>query len=682
MEHPAVEMKREQTHIEDLRGAAMLLLILICLACSQWLFGAAGRVSSGGMPLLAALFFEILAVVLLFLAKRTTPVPTATSNLTFVPAGNLNSGIGSDFMNGLNWRSGMLILSILLSTLLLQRLPNVQPTGSYLIATILWASAILTFLTAVAPTWESVRSRWRMRIQPDPHHLILIGILLLALTVRILFLDAIPFTLSGDEGSQGLEAIRVIEGEIRNPFATGWLGVPTMSFFFNSVTIRFLGPTVAALRLPWGIVGTATVALAYLLVKRLKGKQVALISAALLATYHYHIHFSRLGSNQIADPFFLTLALLFLSRAIDRESRFDWAVTGAVAGIAFYFYAGARLTVVIVAAVIGYGLILEPRQFWQRHGPKALAGVGSFLTVGGPIIQYGFRFPQEFNARLNQVGIIQSGWLARETGIRGESVGAILWDQFQRAALAFNLYPDRTVWYGLRQPLLGPLFGSLFLLGLGYACLRILRRTGDRQLAPMVAWWWGGILLGGMMTESPPSSQRLITLAVPVCFFIALAIWELATLAEGSLTNVPRKGVVALMVFSFSFYSLKTYLVDYSPQRIYGGPHAELATELAPILNEMKADHRIYFLGAPWMYWGFATLPYLVPDADAVDLTEPFAAYSGSDLVRSDKRALFVVIPQRAEELEEIMALYPDGEASAIKSPVDDRVLVSLYESG
>ena len=108
------------------------------------------------------------------------------------------------------------------------------------------------------------------------------------------------------------------------------------------------------LRLPWALVGTATVLVTFFLVKQLKNRQLAFVAAFLVATYHYHIHFSRLGSNQIADPFFMALSLLFLYRALDKHRWLDWALAGGITGLAFYFYAGARLTAVVMAVVIGY----------------------------------------------------------------------------------------------------------------------------------------------------------------------------------------------------------------------------------------------------------------------------------------------------------------------------------------
>jgi hypothetical protein len=280
---------------------------------------------------------------------------------------------------------------------------------------------------------------------------------------------------------------------------------------------------------------------------------------------------------------------------------------------------------------------------------------------------------------MNEVGIIQSGWLSAEVQATGQSLVAILSDQFKRAALAFNYYPDRTVWYGLGEPLLDPFFGGLFMLGLLYATFQLLRPQVGARIAPMVAWWWGGMLLGGMLTESPPSSQRLITLAVPVCFFIAYAVWEILQLAAGAFGNVPKKVILTFAVLLFAFISLTTYFVDFSPQRLAGGRNAELATQIAPRLNELKADHRFFFVGPPWMYWGFATLPYLVPGASAQDITDHLTEPPPAHLVSEEEGAVFIIIPPRFSEVEYLQAAYPQGQSEEVFSPVDNRPMVTLY---
>lgn len=574
-----------------------------------------------------------------------------------------------------------LVSAVGLISFVLRRIPRLADDASYTAVFLAWLLAIVLYCVAVVPRDEWPQ-QWPARLQRrDGWFWGLAALILLAFLLRSWQIGTIPFTLGGDEGSQGLEALRVLSGDLGNPFTTGWLGVPTMSFFFNSISLRLLGPTITALRLPWAFVGAATVLVTYLLVKQVADRRLGLVTAVLLATYHYHIHYSRLGSNQVADPLFLTLALLFLTRAHDGRKRLDWALLGVVTGLAFYFYAGARLTPVVVTAVLGYWFILNPRHFWRKHGGGILVAVWAFLLVASPMIQYAVRFPDDFNARLNQVGIIQSGWLEREVEIRGESVASILFDQFQRAVLAFNYFPDRTVWYGLRGPLLDPFFGGLFLLGLLYGTLRLLTPSVGRRLAPLVAWWWGGMFLGGMFTESPPSSQRLITLAVPTCSFLAFILFELLKMARQALGQIPQKAILTLILTIFAFTSLKTYFVDYTPQRLYGGTNAQMATQIAPLLNELKYDHEFRFVGAPWMYWGFATLPYLVQDAMASDVIDPLTEPALADLRPADKGVVFIVIPQRQAELDSLIEpAFPDGVRREIYSPVNGRLMVTLYQ--
>ena len=578
------------------------------------------------------------------------------------------------------WRLAAFLLAVALTIAVLWRMPHMLPQDSYGFVALAWGAAIMLYLAAVAEpvefgqwkTWIHARS-WRPV-------LVVANIVLFAFLVRLWRVGTIPFTLSGDEASQGLEALRVLQGEIRNPFSTGWLGVPTMSFFYNSISLNLFGRSIFALRLSWVVVGAMTVLTTFLLVRRLFGVYLALVSAALLAAYHYHIHYSRLGSNQIADPLFLSLALFFLIRALDGKKWLDWALAGTICGLAFYVYAGARLTPIILTAVLFYWFLLNPRRFWPEHKWGLVVGLVAFFIVAAPMLQYAYRFPGEFNARLNQVGIFQSGWLEREMDLLGQPLWAVLYDQFRRAALAFHYYPDRTVWYGLKEPLLDPIFGAIFLLGLIYGTLQLFNRRVGPRVAPMVAWWWGGMILGGLLTESPPSSQRLITLAVPVSFFIAYAMWELVGLAGQRFKSLPAGAVITIGVLLFASVSFSTYFVDYTPQQFYGGRNAEMATEIAPRLNELKDENRFYFIGAPWMYWGFATLPYLVPGAEARDILEPLTEPIPENLVAQDKGALFIVIPPRIDELELLVRRFPQGVREEVYSSSDGRHMVTLFK--
>jgi len=577
------------------------------------------------------------------------------------------------------WRIVSFLVAVVFTSEVLRVLPKMTAQDSYLNVTIAWMVALLAYVLAMTPKitqWRYGRSWWQA------HQAVAFAVgtlILLAFLLRVWHVGKLPFTLAGDEGAQGVEAVKVIKGLIRNPFTTGWTGVPTMSFFFNSITMRLFGQTTVALRLPWVLVGTVTVWVTFCLVKQIKGTRLALATAALLATYHYHIHFSRLGSNQIADPLFLSLALFFLYQAIDRDSNLLWSLTGSTVGLAFYFYAGARLTPIVVILVLSYFLVTERLEFWNSHKIGMIIALGAFLVAAAPMIQLAIRFPNNFNSRINEIGIIQSGWLARETEIRGVGIGAILLDQFRRATLAFNYYPDRTVWYGLQQPLLDPLFGFLFIVGLVFSSLRSFDKRVGQRLIPMVVWWWSGMILGGMLTVNPPSSQRLITLAVPVCFFIALAGWEIIQLAGNYMDSLPANALLFMLVLAFGAISLKTYFIEFTPQRLYGGRHAELATEIAPFLNKLSQDYRFYFFGPPEMFWEFGTIQYLSPRAEGVDMMNPITSQDLIDLAPSEKGSAFIFLPARMDELSIVQAAYPNGEKREFFSPLDEQLMVTLY---
>ena len=123
----------------------------------------------------------------------------------------------------------------------------------------------------------------------------------------------------------------------------------------------------------------------------------------------------------------------------------------------------------------------------------------AFLAVAGPMLSYALSHPDEWNARLNQVGIIQSGWLEREPELTGKSTAHILAEQFLRAAGAFHVFPDRTVWYGAERPLLGFLAGAFAVLGMAWA-----GPFGGPALLPGVDLVLGGHHHGRHADRKPP----------------------------------------------------------------------------------------------------------------------------------------------------------------------------------
>lgn len=577
------------------------------------------------------------------------------------------------------WRIAALILSVGLVAPLLRLLGSPVAPRSYNVAVALWVGAIGLTLLAAAPSRPPPVDWGRWWAEHRRVVLLVALIVLVAFGLRVWDLGSIPPTLGGDEGSFGVGTLNVLNGQIRNPFTTGWTGAPTMSFYVSAPTIKLFGNTILALRLPWALIGTATVLIVFWLVARLHGPTLGFVTAALLATCSYHVHYSRLGIYNVADPFFVALALLFLYRAYDRRNRLDWALCGVVTGLAQYSYTGARFTAVVVGLLTVWLLVRDRQNFWRDQRTGVLIMVVAAVVTTAPMIQYAVRFPQDYNARINLVGIIQSGWLGREEVARHQGALPILLDQTQRAVLAFNAYPDRSFFFHSPTPIFDFAEGGFFLLGLGLATASLR----NRLLFPMVAWWWGAILLGGVLTVDPPSSQRLVTSIVPAVFFVALALVRTAEMIESALRRFDRPQLAPHLigaVLGLSLLSVNWYFVDYTPARVYGSFNDIVAMALGVYARDrLGPDWRIYFFGAPRIYHDFGSISYLAPRVEGVDVLQPLVAPPDPSLASTTKAAAFVFLPERRHELDLVRQTFPDGWLEAVPSPLGGAPLFIVF---
>ena len=368
------------------------------------------------------------------------------------------------------------------------------------------------------------------------------GLTVVAFMLRVTALDSVPYTLSGDEAWFGLTAQQVIAGELRNPFVTAYVSMPTFFYWPISWAMRLVENGMVGLRLPSALVGTATVLALYLLARHMWGRRMAFLSAALLATYDYHIHYSRLGTNNVWDPLFAVLTFwaldVGLTASDEGRRRQALILAGLAMGFSAYFYTGARLLPVLVAV---YLVFYWAQRRWQK-GTAAQAGAPgwqlvlvplAFLVTAGPMLAFALTHPDDYNARINQVGIIQSGWLAREPGLTGKTTAKILAEQFLRAAGAFHVFPDRTAFYGVKRPLLGFLAGICGVLGMAWAAVH----WRERRYFLVLLWFWAAVITGGMLTESPPSSQRLVVAIPAVVLLVAIGVDQTVGLVQSVLRS-------------------------------------------------------------------------------------------------------------------------------------------------
>jgi len=585
---------------------------------------------------------------------------------------------------------GGLTLSITAGWLACQR----PYDASYADLLVLWMIGVASFLLAFWPSDSTSRRLWRPAtswkelgswLRENRVELVGLGILLLlALIVRAYDLEHIPANLGGDEGTQGEEALALVRQPLGNPFSTGWFSVPTMSFLVYGVAMRLCGATMSGLRTLSAAIGAMTVLTTFLLARELWGERVGWLSAAVLACSHYHIHFSRLGSNQIADPFFVTLSLWLLACGLRTKRTMLFVLTGAVVGLGGYLYFGARLIVVVVAGYLGWRASRSHR-FLARHGRLLVMMLMAVVVVLAPLILHYGAHPSELVSRPRQVSIFASGWLAREREITGRSTFSLLAEQAWKSISAFNYTLDPTFWYRASIPLLDGISGLFLVLGVLWATAHYRSgeyRPGARRpssSALLLIWFWLALLLGWVITENPPSSQRMVILIPALAIFVALGLdWLLSTARQ--LRSVPRVsslGAVVALLMVIASLNLGYYFLVYTPSRVYGNPTAEMTTVLARYLAEHRDGRPVYLYGPPYVYWGFGTLRFMARGVTGVDVPPEGAEQPQPDVSRG---ARFVFHPARAVELASVRERYPGGSEEHVHSPADGRLLYALYE--
>jgi 4-amino-4-deoxy-L-arabinose transferase-like glycosyltransferase len=522
-----------------------------------------------------------------------------------------------------------------------------------------WAAWVLLWLTLILGSWRS-GERWQTRISRFDA-LFLLVVLVVAFLLRGVGLAAWPNTLSGDEGSAGLTALMFLDGRATNPFTVGWFSFPSFYFAVQSLGILLLGQTTEALRITSSLAGALNVVAIYFLGRAFFDRGTGLLAAAYLLTAHFHLHFSRIGLNNIWDSLFITLILAGIAHGWRTGRRSSFILAGFALGWGQYFYVSIRTLPLLLLLWAGLALWRQRTTFQQRLPDLILTAYIALLLVL-PLALYFGQHPDEFRAPLQRVTILD-GWLEREQQITGQSAGQIVAEQMRRSLLGFTHEPLRLL-YDPGTPLLLPAAGALFLLGL-LGLIAQPRLPNLLLILPLIA-----VVVMGGLSQDPPASQRYMP-AMPLVALILVyplrQAWEWLTAVwpgwQPLITTAVITSMALLMVTDVHFY-----FVQIRPYYVLGGFNTQTATAIADFLQEQTPPNQlIYFAGFPRMgYRSLSTIPYLAPEMRGHDINEPLTAPPAWMIVRP---SIAIFLPERLSELQFWEMVAPDGRREDIYLP-------------
>ncbi|MGE5376342.1 MAG: glycosyltransferase family 39 protein [Bacteroidota bacterium] len=535
--------------------------------------------------------------------------------------------------------------------------PSFQPWPILLI----WTVGICLFLTGSADRSDHLslrqaisrfvawakRSKWEL--------LAILALTGLAFLCRSIFIDRIPYSVHGDEGEMGLQARAVLRGQIRDPFATTFLSHATLWFFIQALGLRVFGNSITGLRLLSALIGTLAIPALYIFARPLYGRVTAILAAILFTFFHFDIHFSRIGLNNIADPLMILVTLAAFFYGYRKQSLFSFALTGVLMGLAQYLYFGARLILIIVAVLTVFLLIQERRQLQKFLGLIAAMVVGFVLTLG-PLLRFYIAHPDTYFARLVEHGLLQKGAVP-DLQSNGQSLLTALVGHAYRTFSFYITTTDYGPFYNSGAPMLSHGMEILFLIGIVLALLK----WRNIEYFTLLIWVAGTALFGGFLLFDPPQAQRYLIAAPAVCILMALALVQISLLLPQLTGLAPRiwQGLTAVIVLALVVWNMYFYFGIYTPRDPYA--YTPVMTMAGNYLHTQSGRSYAYMLTNPITFLNYGTIKFLANDPPGVDINDPLTSVDSLVTPPPGLRPVFVLIPERLNELEIIKERYPTG---------------------
>ena len=492
------------------------------------------------------------------------------------------------------------------------------------------------------------------------------GLTAVAAALRVTNLTTIPLPVEQDEAALAHESVHVLEGQMKNMFMSGLQGHATMQFFAEAAYLKVFGINVFSFRLITAVVGILTIPVFYVLLRQMFGRAVALVGAVFLTGYALHVHYSRVGMENIADPFLMAASLYFAWRASRDGKTVDFVLTGLVLGLGLYLSPAARVIPIIIAALFGYTLLRRP-SFLRR----LLPGVGVMALAYGaaalPVAVFWITHNSFFMDRTNVVGIYQSHWIDQQQAA-GRSTVDILWDQSVKAFGGFVKCTDVSIFYRGPVPLVDRLTLVPFLLGIGYSIYKVF----DARYFLLLAIFGAVVVTGGVLTVEPPTSQRLLGTIPAVAAFTAIGIKLIADQASrlkpGTMPVVAGVAVAALFTVNVNYYFFQYTHAGYSSDL-----NNRVAAQVVDYVRTLPEETRLYWYGDPRMYLsggGHPAMTFYLRDRPRFDVLRDGSVRSNPPIdVEGETPAVFMFLPHRLAEMQALMDSCPGGEFRTFDMP-------------
>ncbi len=346
--------------------------------------------------------------------------------------------------------------------------------------------------------------------------LVIILLLLFGAALRLARFGHVPPGLYHDEAQNGLDALRVLEGEFPIYFEAN-NGREPLFIYLVAMSVGILGRSPFAVRLPSFYAGFLTLAAIYNLARALFDRRTARYALAVLAVTFWHIHLSRVAFRASLLPLLTALYLSASVRAIRYKKKDYWILGGALYGLSWYTYMVARFTPVAIAVLIAYGI--STRRLWIQHNKRQVwHAIARFtlpaLLVLLPLGIYTMVHPDVVLTRSGQVSIFNNEINA------GDLAGTFIQHTLRSVGM-FIIRGDRIWRHNLSyRPVWEAGLSVAFAIGLGFS----LAGFRKQPAAGVTVLWTAVMLIPTLLAEDAPHYLRAVGVLPTAALLPALGL--------------------------------------------------------------------------------------------------------------------------------------------------------------
>lgn len=454
-------------------------------------------------------------------------------------------------------------------------------------------------------------------------------VLTLAVAIlRLYRLNELPPGLFFDEGSHGVNALQVLQGE-HTVFFPDNHGREGMIVYAVALATSLLGRTPMAVRLPTALASAGTVLVVFWLGMLLFGRDergqsnpwrgllIGGVGAGLLAVSLSQTIIGRTAFRGNFLPFQLSLCLAMLWWGWGQRSWWRVTLAGACAGLLPYTYIPARFTPFLFLFFgLSFALPLCSATWERLRGelPWATIFAGVTALVAAPILTYFALFPEHFFMRSSHL------WVFDSSLSHGDPLGTFLANVWEHL-LAFGIRGDPHWRHNFaNRPMLNPWEAVFFWIGVGMAAWHWQRWPAYRLLL----LWLGTLLLSAMLARDDlvPHFLRMIGAAPAVYLLTGVGIWETYRLlrdrwgltrvfgGDGARVTIALGAVVGSMVLLQGANTFRAYFQKWAATpELYEVYESELV-DAARVLNaQLPAAGMAYLI--PYRVNGHPSFDYI-----------------------------------------------------------------------